>query len=82
MSPDHDGDFAGVETDQIACRVNAGELDEPPNQVLVELLAVVALQHDEDAIGGKRLLVHALRAHGVVHVRDADEHRGDVELRP
>ncbi len=47
--------------------------------MLVELLAVLALHYFEDAIGWKRLLIGALRAHRVVDVGDAAQHRADVE---
>jgi hypothetical protein len=42
---------------------------------LVELLAVVALQDRQDAVGGCACLVDALRTHGVVDVGDAAERR-------
>ncbi len=73
-------DFAGVQLHEIADRIDAEQLHETANEMLIELLAVVALQHREDALGRKRLLVLALRAHRVVHVRDAAQHRRKIQM--
>src|SRR3954447_7533445 len=64
----HHRDLAGRQPHQVAGGVDAEQLDESPHQVLIELRAVVALEHREDAIGRVRLLIRALRAHGVVDV--------------
>ena len=68
-----------LEPHQVARRIDAEQLHEPPHQVLVELRAVVALQHGEDALGREGLLIGALRPHRVVDVGDAAQHRADVE---
>ena len=75
----HDADLLGVESHEIAGRVDADQLNESAYQVLVELLAVVALEDSLDAVGRERLLVFALRAHGVVDIRDGAQHRRDVQ---
>ena len=57
-----------IEPHEIARWINADELREPADQVLIELLAVVPLQHREDAVCRKRLLIRALRSHRVVDI--------------
>ena len=52
---EHHRDLAGVESHEIACGIDTDELDEPAHEVLIELLAVVSLQHGEDAVGRERL---------------------------
>ena len=74
-----DGDLAGAQPDQVARRVDAEQLHEPADQVLIELRAFVALQHGEDAIGRKGLLIRALRPHRVVDIRDRAQHRSEVQ---
>ena len=81
MHLQHDRDLAGVEPHEIADRINAEQLHEAANQMLIELLAVVALQHREDPLRRKRLLILALRAHRVIHVCDAAQHRREVQGR-
>src|SRR4030095_8749981 len=54
-----DANLAGVEFHQIALRVDADELHETADEMLIELLAVVPLQHREDPVGWKRVVVHA-----------------------
>ena len=49
--------------------------------MLIELLAVIALQHRQDAIGREGFLVDALRPHRIVDVRDSAQHRGEVQRR-
>ena len=68
-----------VEAYEVAGRIDAEQLREAPHQVLVELVAVVALHHFENAIRRERLLVRALRAHRVVDIGDAAELRADVQ---
>ena len=52
------------------------------NEVLIELLPVVAFQNLQNAVGRKRLLIRAMRSHGVVDVGNAAQHGGDVQRRP
>ncbi len=77
-----DADFARVEPDEIAHRINTNQLREAPHEVLIELRAIIALQDGEDAIGREGLLVHPLRSHRVVHVGDPAERRPEIEMRP
>src|SRR6188768_1421339 len=49
----HHRDLAGRQPDQISWRIDAQELYEAPDEMLIELRAVVALQHREDALGRK-----------------------------
>ena len=77
----HDRDLAGAQPHEVAGRIDAEQLHEAAHEVLIELRAVVALQHGQDAVGRKRLLVGALRAHRVVDVGDAAQHRAEVERR-
>ena len=79
MRLDHHGNLARVESYEVARRVHTDELREATHEVLIELRPVLASQHGQDAVGRKRLLVGTLRPHGVVHVRDAAEHRAEVE---
>src|SRR5688572_4181474 len=76
-----DGNLARVEPHEVAGWIDADQLDETLHQPLIELLAVVALQHGQDAVGRMRLLVHALRSHRVVHVGNPAQRRRQVELR-
>ena len=50
VHPSHDRDLAGRQPHQVAWRVDAQKLHETPDEVLIELRAVVALQHREDAL--------------------------------
>ena len=70
---------AVVEAHEIAGRVDAEQLREAAHQMLIELLAVAALHHFENAIRRERLLIGALRSHRVVDVGDAAQHGADVE---
>src|SRR6187549_3865496 len=36
----HDGDLAGSQTDEVACRIDSDKLSESPDQVLIELCSV------------------------------------------
>ena len=63
MDLDHNRDLTCVKTHQVADGVDAEQLHEPPDEVLIELLPVVAFHHLEDAIGRERLLIRALRTH-------------------
>ena len=65
-------DLAGVQLGEIADRIDSKQLCETANEMLIELLAVVALKYRQDARGRTCLLVLALRSHRVVHVRNAD----------
>jgi hypothetical protein len=56
VDAEDDGHFAGAEADEIARAVDAEQLREAPDQVLIELRPFVALQHAEDAIGRESLL--------------------------
>ena len=71
-----------VRRTSVARRIDAEQLHEAAHEVLIELGAVVALQHRQDALGRERLLVGALRPHRVVDVGDAAQHRRDVERLP
>ena len=82
MRFEDDGYLSVVEAHQIADRVDAHQLHESPHQVLIELLAVVPLQYGEDAVGRKSRLIHPMRSHRVVHVGDAAQRRGKIELGP
>ena len=48
---EHDGNLAGVEPHEISRGIDADQLDEAAHQILIELLAVVPLQHRQDAVG-------------------------------
>ncbi len=60
MRLQHDSDFAGTQLDEVAGGVDAQQLHEAADQVLVELHTVIPLQDREDPIGRKGLLVEAL----------------------
>ena len=76
---EHHGHLAGCQADQVADRVDADQLHKSSDEILLELRAVVTLQHRENTIGWRRVLVHTLGSHGVVDVRDAGEHGRQVE---
>src|SRR5262249_51944711 len=75
---DH-GDLAGVQAYQCARRVDAEQLHEAANEVLIELRSFRALEYRDDPIARVRLLIRALRPHRVVDVADTAEQRVQVE---
>src|SRR5207237_1213486 len=79
MDAQHDGDFAGVETHDVAGGINPYELNKTPDEMLVELAPFLRFQDGENPVRGERLLIAALAPHGVVDVGDAAQHRADVQ---
>src|SRR6476619_1149373 len=65
VSFDDDGDVARVEAHEITGRIDADELNETSDEMLIELCAVVAFQDGKNTVGRVRLLIDALRSHGV-----------------
>ena len=78
MHAEDDRDLVRAEPDEVARRIDAEQLGESPDQVLIELRAFVALQHREDAVARERLLIGALGAHRVVDVGNRAHHRAEV----
>src|SRR5262249_34524414 len=81
VSFDDERHVTSIETNERAGRIDANELNEPTNEMPIELLTVIAFEHGKDPIGRKCLLVPALGAHGIVDIRDAAEHRAEVQGR-
>ena len=77
-----DCDFAGIQLHEISDRIYTQQLHEAANQILIELLAVVPLKNGKNAFRREGLLILALRAHRVVHVGDAAQHRREIQIRP
>lgn len=48
-----DGDFSGGESDQRPRRVDADQLDEAPDQILVELATLVSFEHRQNPVRRK-----------------------------
>src|SRR3954471_10595466 len=71
-------DLSRTQLDEIARRVDAEQLHETANQVLIELRPFVFLEDGDDPVCRVRLLIRALRAHRVVDVGDGAQHRTQV----
>ena len=75
---DH-ADLLGLQPDQRADRKEPDQVDEAAQQLLVER-RVVLLAHDRlDAIARQPFAVDARAAERIVHVRDADDLRAQVQ---